>query len=48
MNTGGNNGTLSGADTSATAATFSCALGVVREREDYAGMETGGLTNYGD
>ena len=37
----GNNGTLCEAAQSATAATLSCALGVVEGMEDYAGVDTG-------
>jgi hypothetical protein len=48
VNCRGNIGTLSGAGTSASAATLSCALGVVREREDYAGVESGGRYSSGD
>ena len=48
VNCRGNIGTLSGAGTSASAATLSCALGVVREREDYAGVESGGQYSAGD
>jgi hypothetical protein len=36
-----NNGTLCEAAQSATAATLSCALGVVGGMEDYAGVDTG-------
>ena len=48
VNIGETNGTLSGGGKSATAATFSCALGVVGESEDYAGVDTGELTSSGD
>ena len=48
VNIGETIGTLSEAEQSATAATFSCALGVVGESEDYAGVDTGELTNSGD
>jgi hypothetical protein len=42
------NGTLSGVSQSATAATFSCALGGGREMDAYAGVDTGKSESYGD
>ena len=48
VKSGGKIGIFSGTGTSASAATLSCALGVVREREDYAGVESGGRYSSGD
>jgi hypothetical protein len=48
VNCGGNIGIVTGAGISASAATLSCALGVVGEREDYTGVESGGRYSSGD